>query len=123
MRSKILFVIAAADVCVVLHKQTRSYPGDSMKLWEYLACGRPVVATAGPGYGDTIEGMGCGLATKPDDPGDLARQLLYLLVDQELRNAMGERGRKAVLRSHTWAARAEQLEQVCHRAIGGMKPI
>jgi glycosyltransferase involved in cell wall biosynthesis len=113
--------IAACDVCVVLHKQIRSYPGDSMKLWEYLACGRPVVTTAGPGYGDTVEAMNCGLAAKPDDPDDLARQLLRLLVDQELRNKMGERGHKAVLQSHTWAARAEQLEQVCRRAIATMR--
>lgn len=114
--------IAASDVCVVLHKQTRSYPGDSMKLWEYLACGRPVVTTAGPGYGDTVEAMRCGLSAKPDDPDDLARQLLRLLVDQELRRTMGQRGHTAVLQSHTWAARAEQLEQVCCRAIAGMKP-
>lgn len=114
--------MAAADVCVVLHKQTRSYPGDSMKLWEYLACGRPVVATAGPGYGDTVEAIGCGLAANPDDPDDLARQLLCLLADQELRNKMGECGRAAVLRSHTWAARAKQLEQACRQAIAGVKP-
>lgn len=113
--------IAASDVCVVLHRQTRSYPGDSMKLWEYLACGRPVVATAGPGYGDTVEELRCGLSAKADDPSDLARQLLDLLVDEGLRRSMGERGRLAVARSHTWAARAEQLEQVCRQAIVGMK--
>jgi glycosyltransferase involved in cell wall biosynthesis len=113
--------IAASDVCVVLHRQTRSYPGDSMKLWEYLACGRPVVATAGPGYGDTVEELHCGLSAKANDPTDLARQLLCLLVDEGLRRDMGERGRMAVVRSHTWAARAEQLEQVCHQAIVGTK--
>lgn len=109
--------IGAFDLCVVLHEQTRSYPGDSMKLWEYLACARPVVATAGPGYGDMVEAMNCGLAAKPGDPDDLAGQLLRLLADQELRNKMGERGRTAVLRSHTWAARAAQLELVCRRAM------
>lgn len=113
--------IAASDVCVVLHRQTRSYPGDSMKLWEYLACGRPVVATAGPGYGETVEELRCGLSAKADDPTDLARQLLCLLVDQDLRKSMGERGRTAVVRSHTWAARAAQLERVCYHAIAGMK--
>ncbi|HWF60302.1 MAG TPA: glycosyltransferase family 4 protein [Nitrospira sp.] len=113
--------IAASDVCVVLHRQTRSYPGDSMKLWEYLACGRPVVATAGPGYGDTVEELRCGLSAKADDPADLARQLLCLLVDQDLRRSMGKRGRMAVARSHTWTARAGQLEQVCRQAIVGTK--
>jgi len=108
--------IAAGDVCVVLHRATRSYPGDSMKLWEYLACARPVVATAGPGYGDVVESLDCGSSVKPDDPADLARVLLALLEDAPRRAAMGERGRRAILQSHTWAARAEQLE----RLLGGV---
>jgi glycosyltransferase involved in cell wall biosynthesis len=113
--------IAASDVCVVLHRQTRSYPGDSMKLWEYLACGRPVVATAGHGYGDIVEQLCCGLSAKADDPTDLARQLLCILVDQGRRRSMGERGRMAVVQSHTWASRAAQLDQVCDHAIADMK--
>jgi glycosyltransferase involved in cell wall biosynthesis len=109
--------IAAFDICVVLHRQTRSYPGDSMKLWEYLACGRPVVATAGPGYGDTVSDLGCGLSARADDPDDLARQIIALLDNAELRENMGQRGRSAVVRAHTWSARAAQLEQVCQQAI------
>ncbi|WP_187299405.1 glycosyltransferase family 4 protein [Nitrospira moscoviensis] len=109
--------VASFDVCVVLHQRTRSYPGDSMKLWEYLACGRPVVTTAGPGYGDTVEAMGAGLSAKADDAEDLARQLRRLLADRAVRAAMGERGRTAVVQSHTWAARAAQLESVCRRVL------
>ena len=115
--------IAASDVCVVLHRQTRSYPGDSMKLWEYLACARPVVATAGPGYGETVEALHCGVSAKADDPHDLARQLIRLLVDRNLCTRMGERGRTAVVQRHTWSARAAQLEQVCDYAIAGMKAV
>ncbi|MFZ1802702.1 MAG: glycosyltransferase, partial [Nitrospira sp.] len=115
--------IAASDVCVVLHRQTRSYPGDSMKLWEYLACARPVVATAGPGYGETVEALHCGVSAKADDPHDLARQLIRLLDDRNLCARMGERGRTAVVQRHTWSARAAQLEQVCDHAIAGMKAV
>jgi glycosyltransferase involved in cell wall biosynthesis len=104
--------IAACDVCLVLHRQTRSYPGDSMKLWEYLSCGRPVMTTVGPGYGDTVEAIGCGLAAEPDDAQDLARQLVRLLADPDERMKMGERGRMAVIRAHTWAARAQELEYI-----------
>lgn len=107
--------IAASDVCVVLHKPLRSYPGDSMKLWEYLACGRPVVTTVGSGYGDMVETIGCGLAARPDDPRDLARQILSLLNDPDERAAMGQRGRTSVLQSHTWLARATELEALCRR--------
>ncbi len=113
--------IAACDVCVVLHRQTRSYPGDSMKLWEYLSCGRPVVTTVGPGYGETVEAIGCGLAAEPDDAQDLARQLVRLLEDPDERMKMGERGRMAVIQAHTWGARAQELEQVCSAALAAMR--
>ncbi|MGH7183024.1 MAG: glycosyltransferase family 4 protein [Nitrospiraceae bacterium] len=109
--------IAACDVCVVLHRQTRSYPGDSMKLWEYLSCARPVVTTVGAGYGETVEAIGCGLAVAQDDPQDLARQLVRLLEDPDERTKMGERGRKAVIQAHTWDARAHELEKVCSAAL------
>jgi glycosyltransferase involved in cell wall biosynthesis len=108
--------IAACDVCVVLHRQIRSYPGDSMKLWEYLSCGRPVVTTIGPGYGETVEAIGCGLAAKPDHAQDVARQLIRLLENSEERMKMGERGRMAVIQAHTWDVRAKELELVCHAA-------
>ena len=110
--------IAACDVCVVLNRQTRSYPGDSMKLWEYLSCGRPVVTTIGPGYGETVEAIGCGLAAKPGHASDVARQLIRLLEDPDERMKMGERGRMAVIQAHTWDARAKDLEQVCSAARG-----
>ncbi|MDH4185420.1 MAG: glycosyltransferase family 4 protein [Nitrospira sp.] len=115
--------IAACDVCVVLHRQTRSYPGDSMKLWEYLSCGRPVVTTAGPGYGETVEAIGCGLAAQPDDARDVARQLIRLLENPDERVRMGERGRAAVIQAHTWNVRAQELEHLCHAALAEMRRV
>jgi glycosyltransferase involved in cell wall biosynthesis len=105
--------IAACDVCVVLHKPMRSYPGDSMKLWEYLACARAVVTNTGPGYGDLVDSIGCGLAVPSDRAEELAKQLVYLLQHEETRQDMGKQGRAAVVKAHTWGARALELEQVC----------
>lgn len=108
--------IAACDVCVVLYQPTRSYPGDSMKLWEYLGCARPVVTVPGPGYGDVVEEMGSGLSVKVNDPQDLAQALVCLLRDADERHRMGQRGRRGVERSHTWQVRAAALESVLLRA-------
>jgi len=110
--------IGACDVCVVLHRPTRLYPGDSMKLWEYLACARPVVASAGAGYGETVEKIGSGVSVRLEDPGDLARGLVGLLKDPEQRARMGRRGREAVVAGHTWSARAAQLDAVLREAAG-----
>ena len=64
-----------------------------------------------------MEAIGCGLAVKPDDAQDLARQLVRLLEDPDERIKMGERGRMAVIRAHTWGARAQELEYVCSAAL------
>jgi glycosyltransferase involved in cell wall biosynthesis len=108
--------IGASDVCVVLHRSVRFYPGDSMKLWEYLACARPVIATAGEGYGDTVERLGAGLSVKEEDSAALAEIMLRVLRDPALASKMGQAGRVAVVHSHTWDARAMELEQVCRVA-------
>ena len=113
--------IAACDVCVVLHRQTRSYPGDSMKLWEYLSCGRPVVTTKGPGYGETVEAIGCGLAAEPNHAQDVAQQLIRLLDDPDERRKMGDRGRMAIIQAHTWDARARELDVACSAAVAAMR--
>ena len=113
--------IGACDVCVVLHRQIRSYPGDSMKLWEYLSCGRPVITTIGPGYGETVEAIGCGLAAEPDNAQDVARQVIRLLEDSDERIKMGDRGRMAVIQDHTWNERAKELELVCNAARATMR--
>ena len=110
--------IAACDLCVVLHRPVRFYPGDSMKLWEYLACARPVVATAGSGYGDTVEELGAGVSVMPDNPQHLAGQIVRLLGDPEWRAKMGERGRQAVEQAHTWGARTAHLEGLLREAAG-----
>jgi glycosyltransferase involved in cell wall biosynthesis len=87
-----------------------------MKLWEYLACARPVIATAGEGYGDTVERLGAGLSVKEEDSAALAEIMLRVLRDPASASKMGQAGRVAVVHSHTWDARAMELEQVCRVA-------
>ncbi len=104
--------IGASDLCVVLHRSVRFYPGDSMKLWEYLACARPVVATAGEGYGDLVEELGAGVSVKGDDARALAQGLCRLIQNPAAASKMGQSGRAAVLDAHTWQARTVELERV-----------
>jgi glycosyltransferase involved in cell wall biosynthesis len=104
--------IGACDVCIVLHVQVRTYPGDSMKLWEYMACARPIVATEGPGYGDVVEAAGCGVSVKRDNADELAEQIIRLVTHPEVCIEMGRRGRASVIDAQTWQARARRLETV-----------
>lgn len=115
--------IGASDLCVVLHRPVRFYPGDSMKLWEYLACARPVVATAGEGYGDLVEALGAGVSVKGDDASAVGKAILRLLDDPASAAAMGQLGRVAVVRFHTWDQRAKELETVCTRPAAAVRSL
>lgn len=101
--------IGACEVCVVFYKPVRSYPGDPMKLYEYLACGRPVVASAVPGYGDLAEKAGAGVAVDAADPRKLAEAITKLLGAESSRVRMGQNGRQEALAHHSWTSRAERL--------------
>jgi glycosyltransferase involved in cell wall biosynthesis len=49
---------------------------------------------------EIINKTGCGLIFKSGDHEDMALKLSELLSDNELRNRMGEKGRKAVLEEY-----------------------
>lgn len=63
---------------------------------EAMACGVPVVATAGTAVEDTIRPPLAGLAVPPRDPAALAHALGALLGDDARRAAMGAAGRALV---------------------------
>ncbi|MBI5744907.1 MAG: glycosyltransferase family 4 protein [Elusimicrobia bacterium] len=101
--------IGACELCVVLFRPVRSYPGDPMKIYEYLACGRPVVASAVPGYGDFVEAAGAGVSADASNPAALASAINKLLLDAGARARMGQNARQAAESGHSWAARAEKI--------------
>jgi glycosyltransferase involved in cell wall biosynthesis len=74
-----------------------------VKVWEYWACGLPVIATDLPPIRPFFR-TGAGLLVQPDDPQQLAAAILRLLDNPEQAQQMGARGRRAVverLNNHT----------------------
>lgn len=101
--------IGACELCVVFFKPVRSYPGDPMKLYEYLACGRPVVASGVPGYGDLVEAAGAGVSVDAAKPVALASAINKLLMDVGTRERMGRSARQAAEAGHSWAVSAAKI--------------
>jgi glycosyltransferase involved in cell wall biosynthesis len=101
--------------CDVLVLTKRPKAGSTIKLFAYLACERPVVATDMPEL-DIVKESGAGELVPPGDPEALARAVARLLSSPTDR---GKRDREIVLREHTWertAARtAECMEAVITR--------
>lgn len=76
------------------------------KLFEYMAAGLPVIASGFPLWRNIVEGAGCGLLVDPEDPAAVAAAMQYLLDHPDEAEAMGRRGREAVLDRYTWDSEA-----------------
>lgn len=91
----------------------RSVTGLSpLKVYETLACGRPVIVTDFPGQAELVRESECGIVIPPDDPDALAQAVSYLYHHDIERNEMGRRGREAVEQSHSWSQRASDTSKV-----------
>lgn len=114
--------IAAMDVAVSTHLP--SDPSDfyfsPLKLFEYLACGVPVVA-ADIGQPSQILCSGeTGYLYPPGDAAALAGCIRTLLSDPAHARAIAWQGAMAVLREFTWERNAQQ---VCEWVTGGRSQV
>jgi glycosyltransferase involved in cell wall biosynthesis len=111
--TEVPFYISACDVCVLLKKPLSS--GYSpLKLYEYMACQRPVVASRLHGF-ESLEYEGAGILVNPEDPGEVARAILTLLRDEPLRETMGKNGRSFVEKYHTWEKTTHDISTICNK--------
>lgn len=93
----------------------------SMKLFEYMACARPVVLAALPGESDLVLDAQAGLVYPPGDAAALAAQLLTLYQFPARRAEAGARARLFVVQQHSWHRVAEQTAQVLTAASNKYK--
>lgn len=114
---KISLYINASDVCVLPKKPMRT--GYSpLKLCEYMACMKPVVATRTNGF-EILEEFNAGVLVNPENPSEFAQAIIKLLQDPELRVQMGENGRNYVVENQSWESVAKRVEEVCKAVIMG----
>ncbi|MCB9560933.1 MAG: glycosyltransferase family 4 protein [Kofleriaceae bacterium] len=97
-------LIAQATVCVapaapdLAPRATALYP---TKLLEFMACRRAVVAPRRGTVAMLIDHGREGMLFQPGDPGDLARKVIRLLQDPDLRGRMAQHGYERVRREFT----------------------
>jgi glycosyltransferase involved in cell wall biosynthesis len=103
--------VAAMDAAIVSARPGDDFHYSPLKLREYLACSRAVVA---PRLGEVprtlIEGEQA-LLYEPGDVDELAAQLTRLSDDPELRKRLGSAGRDLAVRTSTWDVRLRDLIQ------------
>ena len=81
----------------------------SIKLFEYMACGLPVVASNFPEISQIVKEADCGMLVDPTDVDEIADAIVYLLEHPEDAERMGENGRRAVGEKYNWERMEERL--------------
>jgi len=116
---KIPFYINLASVCVApfIRARNEKIGLSPLKIYEYLACGKPVIASDIKGAGDLLRHSNAGIAVKPEDPVELANAIIKLLKDEELRRQMGENGRKVVVNNYSWDHTAKKTIEVFEKIL------
>jgi glycosyltransferase involved in cell wall biosynthesis len=98
-------VLSISDVCVL----SSNAEGFSNSILEYMAAGRPVVATAVGGAREAIVEGETGYTVAAGDDERMAQRIISLLSDSENARSMGESGRRRV---HEKFSTAKQLQNV-----------
>lgn len=88
---------------------------------EAMACARPVVAAAGGVVSALVRDGENGLLAPPGDADALARNIIKLVDDAELRRDMGRAGREIVVEEFRSSEAAASLLEVYGRAVSERK--
>lgn len=112
-----LFDVAVAPT--VPNPDGTPFFGSPTKIFEYMAAGRAIVASALGQVGDVLRDEETALLVPGGKPIELSNALLRLLRDGSLRTRLGMKARSEAERHHSFAARTATLLEAIGRLAAG----
>ena len=113
-------LIAEADICVAplgLNDRNVTQGACPIKVLEYMAAGRPLLASNMPIVRELVREDIDALLFSPSNPEDLARQVLALLDDLELSQQLAESAAERALSKFTWHEAQKGLGKVYEKLL------
>jgi len=110
--------LAACDILVSPHvplAQGTEFFGSPTKLFEYMAMGKPIVASRLGQIAEVLRHEETALLVQPGDPEDLVQGILRLLKNQKLGEALGKKAREIVEKNYTWEANVRCVLKLIER--------
>lgn len=108
--------VGCSDICV-LPARTWDVEISPLKLFEYMACGRPIVCSNVPGL-EIVEAGGMGHLVPPGDADRLAAAIGDLLESKDVCSDMGRRARAFAVQERSWRGVAQKVTSVLATAVG-----
>jgi len=105
--------ISAMDVCLVpLIKHRLFLNALPSKMFEYMACEKPVIVAIEGEAKELIEKSGAGIFVEPENVSQMKDAIFNLYNNKKLRIKMGKKGRKFVSRDYCRVEIAKKFETV-----------
>lgn len=104
--------LGRADILVSPHvapEDGSPFFGSPTKIFEYLALGRPIVASRLEQIGEVLRHGSTALLVTPGDVGELVRAILDVMALPDRGQAMAQAARADAEQHHTWEARAAAI--------------
>lgn len=109
--SEVPIYLQAADVLLMPHPagiEFYSYFVSPLKLFEYMASGRPIVASSLPAIKEILTNFHNAILCKPGDVQDLAAAIDWILSNQDRAQLIGATAKSESLR-YSWRGRAQNI--------------
>jgi len=112
--SQVPLYIGMATACLGLFdKERNDRTGLSpLKIFEYMACGRPVVTTDVGNLKSIIGRHQCGIIIQPGDIDAVSEALMNLVRNRELAKKLGRNGREAAEKYYAWPAISQKVIEI-----------
>ncbi len=113
-------MLAASDIAVLPYPQFQQELWFSpLKLYEYMAAGKAIVASNSGQISETIRDGENGVLVEAGNVRALADALIGLLQNPGLRRQLGHSARQQAVERHSWTRYVDRLEGVYARALAG----
>ena len=113
-------LIAESDICIAplgLNDRNVTQGACPIKVLEYMASSRPLIASNMPIVRELVREDVDALLFSPNDPDDLARQVVTLLNDFELSKQLSDSATERALSKFTWHESQKKLLKVYDKLL------
>jgi len=114
---KVPFYLAACDILVAPYSSRQwSELYSYVKIYEYMAMGKPVITTDVIPDAKIIQEKEVGILVPPDDPRKLSEAIIRLLIDEGLVFKLANRARQVSI-EYSWQSYAKRLVDFLKKAL------
>jgi len=116
--------LAACDVLLspCVNNADNEFFNSPVKLFEYMAMGKPIVASNVGQQGIVIEDGLNGLLHEENQPEELAEKVFKIYQDKDLAVRLGKEARKRAVEKHDWKVNSQQIIDAYYKIIKNKNP-